>query len=56
MLLPLATREQTNAGHVTYHSMRRFSDNIMTLSEEKNLQQRTGTTRKWLGSAVMRNV
>lgn len=31
------TGNMTNAGHVTYYSMTRFSGNIMTLSEEENL-------------------
>lgn len=32
------TDNTTNAGHVTYYRMRRFSDNLMALSEEeKNL-------------------
>lgn len=31
------TDNMTNAGHVTYYSVRGVSDSIMTLSEERNL-------------------
>lgn len=48
------TDNMTNAGHVTYYCMRRFSDNLMALSEEKNLWHRTGSMRRCSESVVVR--
>lgn len=46
----------TNAANVTCYSSGRFSENIMTLSEDRHLSQGPGTTTRCAGSAVTRTV